>query len=160
MNSRRIITLVVSASVLAVLAVLAWVAFLLLAPRQTDDVAMPDSSATPEQVVTAYLEALNAHDCENAASVMSDGAKDQASSWCDDVSSLTAVEVKAHSVERPQWSGHAPSEEVVNVPVTFNLNWRPFHNDGSIGQGATPWGYLLVRQTPDSPWRIFDQGNG
>lgn len=42
-------------------------AFPLLPPRQTGDVAIPAPDATPEQVVTQYLAALNAHDCDTAA---------------------------------------------------------------------------------------------
>ena len=61
-------------------------------------------------------------------------------------------------MERPKWSGHSPSERVANVPVTFDLNWRPFHSDGSMDEGATAWGYLLVRESARAPWRIFDQG--
>jgi hypothetical protein len=66
----------------------------------------------------------------------------------------------APSVRRVLTPGHSPPEEVANVPVTVNLNWRPFHNDGSMDEGATAWGYLLLRETADSPWRIFDQGTG
>jgi hypothetical protein len=153
----RVITLVAGALVLVVAAT---VAYLLLASRQTGDVAVPPPNATPKQVVTAYLDALNAHDCGTAEAVMTDSAKDRAESWCEDVASLTDVDVRDHFMESPKWSGHSPSEEVARVPVTFNLNWRPFHNDGSMDEGTTLWGYLLVRETADSPWRIFDQGTG
>ena len=110
--------------------------------------------------MTAYFDALNAHDCDTVEAVMSEGAKGSTKSWCEDVASLTDVDVRAHFMERPKDSGHSVPEEVANVPVTFNLNWRPFHNDGSMDEGATTWGYLLVRDSADSPWRIFDQGTG
>jgi hypothetical protein len=129
-------------------------------PRQTGDVVVPRANATPKQVVTAYLDALNAHDCDTAEAVMTDGAKGEATSWCEDVASLTDVDVSDYSRERPEWSGHSGREQVTNVPVAFNLNWRPFHNDGSMDEGATVWGYLLVRARPGSPWRIFSQGTG
>lgn len=149
----------ITASVL-VLAVAATVAYLLLPPRKTADVAVPAPDATPEQVVTAYLDALNAHDCDAAQAVTTGGARDSAKSWCQDVTGLTDVDVRDHFAERPRWSGHSPSAEVANVPVTFDLDWRPFHSDGSMDEGATTWGYLLVRQSAGSPWRIFDQGTG
>lgn len=138
----------------------ATVAYLLLPPRQTSDVARPALDATPEQVVTAYLDALDAHDCDTAEAMMTESAEDSATSWCKDVASLTDVVVGAHFAERPRDSGHSAPEEVANVPVDFNLRWRPFHNDGSMNEGATTWGYLLVRDSPASPWRIFDQGTG
>ena len=153
----RLIALVATVLVLGVAAT---VAYLLLPPRQTSDVAVPAPDATPEQVVTAYLKALNAHDCDTAEAVMTEGAKDSAKSWCEDVASLTGVGVRDHFTERPKDSGHSAPEEVANVPVAFTLNWRPFHNDGSMDEGATTWGYLLVRDSADSPWRIFDQGTG
>ncbi|WP_395696278.1 DUF4829 domain-containing protein [Nocardioides sp.] len=151
--------LALGASVL-VLVVTAAVAYLLLPPRQTGDVAVPAPSASPDQVVTVYLDAVNAHDCDTARAVMTEGAEDGATSWCEDVASLTDVDVSDHVMERPQDSGHSAPEEVANVPVSFDLNWRPFHDDVSMPEGATTWGFLLVRESADSPWRIFDQGTG
>ncbi|MGH3510422.1 MAG: hypothetical protein ACRDPI_09360 [Nocardioidaceae bacterium] len=86
--------------------------------------------------------------------------EDSAKSWCDDVASLTDVKIHHHFPERPKDSGHSVPEEVANVPVSFDLNWRPFHNDGSMEEGAITWGYLLGRDSTHSPWRIFDQGTG
>ena len=135
-------------------------AYVLLPPRQTGDVAAPPGDATPEQVVTAYLEALNAHDCDTAAALMIAGAESSAWLWCEDVASLKDVEVRDHVMELPEDSGHSAPDEVANVPVNFDLDWRPFHNDGSMDEGATGWGYLLVRNSADTPWRIFAQGVG
>lgn len=149
---RRTFALVAGALVLLVAAA---VGYLLLLPRQTGDVAVPPPDATPEQVVTAYVGALNAHDCDTAEAVMAEGAKDSGRSWCDDVARLTHVDVHDHFTESE--SDHAV---VVNVPVTFDLTWRPFHDDGSMDEGATTWGYRLVRDSEHSPWRIFDQGTG
>lgn len=135
-------------------------ASVLLQPRQTSDVAVPANAATPRQVVTAYLDALNVHDCETAETVMTQEAKASARSWCKNIASLTDVAVGNEFAERPTYYGRSDTEEVAHVPVTFNLNWRIFHNDGSMGEGSTTWGYLLVRSSADSPWRIFDQGVG
>jgi hypothetical protein len=129
-------------------------------PQQTSDVAVPRLDATPEQVVTAYIDALNAHDCETAEFLMMEGAESTATQWCQDVASLTSVNVDGHFREPPGASGHSAGEEVANVPVTFDLNWRPFQDDGSMDEGATTWGYLLMRSSSGSPWRIFDQGTG
>lgn len=133
-RSRRIVALVVGVVVLIVVGV---VAYLLLPPRQSDDVAVPANDTTPEQVVTAYLDALNAHDCDTAEAVMTSDAQDSATMWCSKVASLTDVDVRDHFTERPEDSGHSAPEEVVNVPVTFDLDWRLFHNDGSMDEGTT-----------------------
>ena len=134
-------------------------AYFLLPPQQMGDVAVPPRDATPEQVVTAYLDALNAHDCDTAAALTVAGAEGGAR-WCRDVASLKNVDVRDHFMEVPEYSGHSAPDEVAHVPVSFDVDWRPFHNDGSMGEGATTWGYLLVRGSVDAPWRIFDQGVG
>ena len=146
--------------VVSVVVVAATAVYLLLPPRQTGDVAVPPRDANPEQIVTAYLDALNEHDCDTAAALMAAGAEGAAHAWCEDVASLKDVDIDDHFTERPGDSGHSAPEEVAYVPVTFDLNWRPFHDDGSMDDGATTWGYLLVRSSADSPWRIFDQGVG
>lgn len=156
-SSARFIALVATLVVLIFAAV---VAYLLLPPRQTGDVAVPAPGATPEQVVRAYLDALNAHDCDTAEALTTEDAKDTAESWCENVASLSGVDVRDHVKERPKDTGRSSPEEVADVPVTFHLKWRPFRNDGSMHQGATTWGYLLVHDSADSPWRIFDQGTG
>jgi hypothetical protein len=155
-GSRRSVALVVG--VLVVVA--AAVAYQVLPPRQTRDVAVPADDATPEQVVTAYLDALNAHDCGTARAVMTAATWDRDKSWCEHVGALTDVDVGDHYTERPEDSGHSVPEEVANVRVTFDLDWRFPYVSGSMDEGATAWGYLLVRDSPESPWRIFDQGTG
>lgn len=144
----------------AVLLVGAAVGYVLLPPRQSRDVPEPGGGASPEQVVAAYLEALDAHDCATAEAVWTGGEQKSAGAWCDDVASLTNIEIGRAFAERPQWSGHAAPEEVINVGVTFDLDWRLFHDDGTVPQGDTFWGYLLVRDSPNAPWRIFSQGVG
>ena len=57
-------------------------------------------------------------------------------------------------------TGHSVDDEVANVPVTFTLDWRLFHGDGSLEEGPTTWGYLLERTSAREPWRIFEQGTG
>jgi hypothetical protein len=129
----RLIAFVAAVLVVVVAAAAAY----LLLPRQTGGVAVPPREASPEQVVTAYLDALNAHECATAKALITADAEDSATSWCQEVGSLTKVDVPDHFTERPEASGHSAPDEV-----------------------ATIWGYLLVRDSGDSPWRIFDQGRG
>jgi hypothetical protein len=134
--------------------------FLLKPPHQTDDVPSPPADASPEQVVRAYLEALNAHDCATAEEVMAEGSESVADDWCRDLAHLTHIRVGQNSVENPQWLGfpRGTDEEFVSVPVSFDLDWRLLHSDGTMSQGPTSWGYVLFRDGPDHPWLIFDQG--
>ena len=141
-RSGRLIGLVASVLVVAVAAT---AVFLMLPPRQTSEVAVPAPGATPEEVVTAYLGALTAHDCDTAEALTTLGAKDNAVSWCKDVASLSAVHVRPHSDERPKWSGRSPTEQVSNVPVsgemssTTHTTDRSYRRDGRdipIGMGC------------------------
>lgn len=145
-----------------VLALAAVIAYPLLPPRQTDDIALPPTGATPEQVVTAYLDALNAHDCDTAATLMAPGAEGDARRWCKDVSSLKDAEIVKPFNERPQDVGYAAGShvEVVDLGVAFDLRWRAFHHDPSLSDGETDWGYTLMRADSSAPWRIVDQGDG
>jgi hypothetical protein len=146
--------------VVVVITLCAIVANVLLPPRQSEDVAVPAQDATPEQVVATYLDALNAHDCDTAEAVWTGEERDSTASWCDDVASLTNIDIGDPGKERPRRSGQSTSEEAVGVGVTFDLDWRLFHDDGSMPEGDTVWGYLLVRDSPDAPWRIFSEGVG
>lgn len=121
---------------------------------------MPADDASPEQVTGAFIDALNAHDCDTAQSLSTPSESADAQRWCERVGSMGSVNLGIPSEEDPSWSGHDMSVEVVYVPVSFDLDWRPFRGDGSMPEGATDWGYQLARETPTSPWRIFGQGIG
>jgi hypothetical protein len=150
-GNRWFISIAVGAVVLALVVA---GAYLLSQPRQTTDIAVPPLDATPEQVVTAYVDALNAHDCETAESLMANGAEDDAAVWCKNLGSLTDLDI-TDVTEAPKASRHSSG-----VSVTFNVKWRLFHNDGSMDEGATAWDYYLVRGSASSPWRISNQGAG
>ncbi|MGG5260641.1 hypothetical protein [Phycicoccus avicenniae] len=157
MTSRRVLTVGV-AFVLLVGAAVA--AILVLPPRQSADVAMPAADAVPEQVVTAFVAALNAHDCTVAEALSTPEARDQTASWCRDVGALDDLGVAPHVLEPPEDSGRAADELVANVGVTFDLDWRPLRSDVSMPEGETTWGYLLVRSPRERAWRVFEQGVG
>ena len=128
--------------------------------RQQRHVADPPSDAAPEEIVRAFTDALDAHDCATARAVWVRDQRASADGWCDDVASLTGVRIGKPFRVNPRFSGRQSGEQVVDVAVTFNLQWRPFHNDGSLDEGSTPWGYELVRDSPSDAWRIFSQGTG
>ncbi|GAB3862336.1 hypothetical protein GCM10028801_27710 [Nocardioides maradonensis] len=157
MNRSRI--LVLGAVLVAVVAVGAG-ALALSLRTTTGQVAMPPDAATPQAVVKAYLAAMNAHDCNTAEALSTGNGVQETHLWCDDVGSLGNISVRSALREKPGWSGQPASAEVMNVPTEFDLDWRAFHDDGSLPEGRTPWSYLLVRRSPDQPWRIFDQGQG
>jgi hypothetical protein len=89
---------------------------------------------------------LNAQDCGTVEAVMTKGSLDSAGSWCTDVAHLTDLDVHGHFTE-----SESDHPEFVNVPVTFNLTWRAFHDDGTMDEGAPPRGataWCATRRTP------------
>jgi hypothetical protein len=151
-----LVGLAAGALVLVVLA--AW--YVLRSPDQTEDVATPEADATPEQVVRLYIDALNAHHCDTAEAVATAAFKSVADGWCEDIAHLRHVQVHKHVMENPKWSGFPAGghEQVANVVVCFDVDWRLFHSDGTLDQGPNGWGHGLIRASPDQPWRILDQG--
>ena len=143
------------AVVLAVL--IAWVVYALVFTHQEREVAVPRDDASPEKVVTAFIDALNAHDCETASQLEATGV-DIAKGWCEDVAGLSDLRTSKPFREESQEYGHDASQQVVHVGVTFDLDWRWLRSDGSMPEGPTAWGYLLERTSDDAPWRISDQG--
>ncbi len=157
MGSRRKRTIRYTLAGAAIL--VAGIVFLFIA-LQSKDVDMPNDNATPAQVVDAYVAAMDAHDCDTAIALRTKESRDRAADWCRKVSSMTDAQVLEHYSELPEYTGHEALDEVVGVPVTFDLGWRMFHNDGSMDEGHTNWSYSLVRSSPTSAWRIFGEGNG
>ena len=108
-----------------------------------------------------YVEAVDAHDFDTAGQLLTPEARRSfEQTWFEDVDSMTDLHVGDVSPEKSQWSGHKPGEQVVNVSASFNLQWRWLHNDGSMDEGPTTWGYLLVLDSTTGTWRIFSQGTG
>jgi hypothetical protein len=107
------------------------------APRE--DVAAPGPDATPEQVVRAYLHAVNARDFEtaNAIDARSDGALGRFSR-----------PVRAHDVEMGE-----TVTEGDDAHVLFKADFRG--GDGTVQDGW--WGYYLERGS-DGLWHITDAG--
>ncbi|QCX26743.1 hypothetical protein [Nocardioides jishulii] len=134
-------------------------AWWLAAPHQDREVALPADDATPGEVVAAYLDALDAGDCDTAVALREAGTS-QDSTWCADVASLSNPAIESPRSEDPAWSGRPATDEVVSVPVRFDLEMRALRGDGSLGDGSMTWGYRLTRSSDDGPWRIFDQGHG
>lgn len=159
MFKRRRVTVALLTALMA-LALLVAAAYVLLPPRQSEQVAVPAAQATPENVIRTYIRALDAHDCVTAEALVTDDMRSGAKSWCRNVAHLSRVDINRHVVEQLQDSGRSVHEEVANVPVTFDLDWRLFHNDASMDEGRTVWGFLLVRDSTSAPWRVFDQGTG
>ena len=104
------------------------------------------ATATPDQVVRAYADAVHAGDCITAEALVADPSL----SWCGNVD-ITALAVTGTTQERKaSESGDGPMITRVWVSMT------PKGGDGSLPDGEQPWSYLLDRTGPNGAWRIYD----
>ncbi|MGH3333851.1 MAG: hypothetical protein ACRDPJ_21370 [Nocardioidaceae bacterium] len=159
-GARRSFRWIIAGTAVALLAA-GGLAAVLLDDEPRRHVAMPATDATPADVVRAYVDALDAHDFDTAGRLLTSESVEQVrDTWFEDVDRITDVQIGTTRAEEPRWTGHDEDEQVMRVPVTFDLRWRLLHNDGSLQEGPTAWGYLLVRGSDAEPWRIFDQGMG
>ena len=115
--------------------------------RLSGHVPMPAASASPVEVVRSYLDALNKHDCSTAVALWT--TRETPSSWCDDVSEITA-EVVGTSKE-----GNPATQRDVSVQI--NVRWRPFHDDGTL---PSNFGWTFLMKRLPTGWRIYDSGQG
>lgn len=114
------------------------IAYVWSAPRE--DITLPGPDATPEEVVTAYIDAVNARDFDTANAIDSRRSTDlgrfSRPMHTDDVArmkTITDVSGAEHVVFFADFSG----------------------GDGTVSDGW--WGYLL-EQGRDGLWHIVDAG--
>ncbi|SEG89829.1 protein of unknown function [Thermomonospora echinospora] len=125
-------------------------------------VGIPPVGASPQEVVTAYVAAINAHDKEAGRRLSTPHFAQQQEGGEDD-QFRNIVEISHLQVQTPLSNGGHESadgkryQDAVYVPVTFILKQREVV---SMPNGHTAWGYILVRTGADQPWRINDHGVG
>ena len=119
------------------LGLLVGAAFVWTAPRE--DVAVPGRDATPQQVVIAYIDAVNARDFDTANVI--DARPDTDLGWFSRPMRTDLVRV-----EKTVTHG-APA----HVVFTADLDG----GDGTVDDGL--WGYYLERDS-DGRWHITDAG--
>lgn len=129
------------ASVLAAMAAAG--AIIWSAPRA--DIPLPSKDATPEQVVRAYVDAVNARD----------------------FSTSNAIDARQPDLEYGRFSFRPPRAELVRFEHTTGdsdhahvvFTARFSGGDGSMSSREDLWGYVLERG-PDGRWYIVDAGVG
>lgn len=119
---------------------------LLAGCSRSGHVAVPADDASPQDVVRAYVAAVNAKDCTTAITLA------PGDSWC---GRARLDELRLTSTTDQTREGN-PSRKVKYVAVQFTLHG----GDGSMPDGPHGWGYLLDRTGPQGAWRIYDQGVG
>lgn len=125
-------------------------------------VGIPPVGASPQEVVTAYIAAINAHDEETGRRLSTPRFARQ-QEGVQDNQFRNVVEISKLQVGTPVPNGDHEStdggryQDAVYVPVTFTLRQREVV---SMPDGHTSWGYILVRAAADQPWRINGHGVG
>lgn len=122
------------------------------------------TSANPpsaQQVVSAYIAALNAHDIARAKTYLTPQHAAQVAaeidSWFVNIQAITNV-VIGSDAPREAFGGPATGySQIVQVSVQFTL--AQYHVE-SMPNGANAWSYILVRNSDHDPWLIADEGMG
>ncbi len=104
-----------------------------------DQVAVPGPEATPEQVVAAYLAAVNVRDFDTANAI--EGRPGQDLAWFSRPMQSRGVKIEKTVKEGSRWH------------VLFQADFEG--GDGTVQDGL--WGYYLERDG-DGQWQIVDAG--
>lgn len=119
-------------------------------PAETEPVELPSAGAGPQEVVLAYLAAIDAEDRDAFAVLAEDGSVPEG--WFGTGVAMSGIGSPVAGGD--EGTRHA-DEDVVMVTATLTVR----HGDGSLPEGEPfGWTYLLVQQ--DGRWVVFDQGQG
>ena len=114
-------------------------------------VEVPPADASPEQVVRAYLEAIQAGDCTVLSQLATRNQAERA--WCG--KGLTVSSVTVGTAEPDPGSVVSKDfEQAVYVPVRLDVQGGA----DSVEPGMRDWGYVLVRDAAVQRWRVADEG--
>lgn len=120
-------------------------------------------SASPEEVVHSFIEAIDAGDEEVGRMLVADDRWSRLQPWFrssltgrhPQISDLVIRDVTAFTSSMPAAGTAAEGyRQGVSVGVTFTLT----NADESMHDGPTTWGYVLGRNSDDDGWRIIDNG--
>lgn len=120
------------------------------------DVPLPSPHASPQDVVSTYVAALDAHD-RHAIAVLTDD-DGTAARWAKDIKTIKDLKITSVLDEDPTTAGLPAGTQLRDVGVTFRVTWNN-DDDPSVGSGEMAWGYLL-KPNPKTGWVIVDQGTG
>lgn len=120
---------------------------------------IPPAGASPQEVVTAYVKAINTGDksAGRALSTPSYRMEDVTDSW------FNGARITNLKIEPPAPGGEErdgadrPYKETKYIAVHFDLHQR---EEISMLNGPTVWSWTVVRNSSDQPWRINNGGTG
>jgi hypothetical protein len=154
-GTRRLRLLAVVVAVLAVTAAGAWLGGFRM-NLTTRHVSPPTAAASPEQVVTTYVEAYDHRDFATLRRIYPSQLLDRHRAL-GTMNHLVIVDSRA--LDGPENGNPArPGRAYHRVRVTVDLEGLQ-GSDLAYRPGPNGWAYLLERDSPASPWTIADHGN-
>ncbi|MBO2447155.1 DUF4829 domain-containing protein [Actinomadura barringtoniae] len=124
--------------------------------KKVRDVPSPPPSASADQVVRSYLDAVVAHDRRTVRDLSLPKYYETQESAADSPfcnwKSLTNLKVDAPVADHYERGGYS---QAVRVWVNFDLHQK---DEVSMRNGNTPWSYLLVRNADSERWRVAGEG--
>lgn len=157
---RALRTGTVAAVVLALVVGAAWGGYWYAVDRQRRHVALPAANATPAQVVTAYVRALDAHDRATAEALAVPGAWIDTDAWLAQTASIRNLRITAVEYDADYAAEAGPrfaTAYTVNTSFDYHSHW--WSSDAAFPDGHQPyWSYTVVRC--DGRWLIRDDGQG
>lgn len=125
--------------------------------KPRSNVAMPTAASSPEQVVRAYVRALDQRDFATSNALQPYGGSQHW--WSMQVPTITDLKIErvvTMSAHDRATSAAADWKQGVEVWTTATFH----HWSGIEDSPGMPWTYLLVRNSPTERWRILDWGQG
>lgn len=129
------------------------------AALQSTRASVLSASATPEQVVRMYVQALDAHDIARAKTLLTSAhaqeVEGEQDSWFTNVVHISDLRLSEPVPEDGQGTLAQGYSQVIFVPVEFTVTLKA---QESMSNGHTVWGYLLARNSDAQRWAIVDEG--
>ena len=110
-------------------------------------------NATPEQVVEAYVAAIDADDEDAARPLMTERFRERLEGAVDGWLGGRSYSVRDLRLRARQSADGSPDSKTTYIPVTFRSRYP--NNDG---EQLVTWGFVLARH--QGGWRISDEGVG
>lgn len=123
-----------------------------------------DPSVTPEEVISIYFWAMNAHNKEVAADCLSTRRKSliMRAEVTDPYKEIDYIKIIAIGQRKPTINPYGYRTDWQKKWADITAIWVDYevkyHRIVSQESGKHGWNYILVREKQDSPWRIEDWG--
>lgn len=116
---------------------------------------LPPPTATPEQIVLAWVEASKQGDCATVRALTRPGRPAWCSSFLDSDAQIGGVEIVK---SKPQPTGRNDSLRDWSKGYVVHTTLTISRGGVSMPAGQTPWSFWLGRQASDERWVVVDWG--